>query len=49
MTLKKLTKRVSKGPIAITKIDPKGDFIILENTCVKKVQTVISAKSRYFY
>ena len=37
MTMKKLTKRVSKGPIAITKIDPKGEFILLENTCIKKV------------
>lgn len=37
MTMKKITQRTSKGPIAIMKVDPKGDFILLENTCIKKV------------
>ncbi len=38
MTMKKITKRTSKGPIAIMKVDTKGEFIVLENTCVKKVR-----------
>jgi hypothetical protein len=46
MTMKKITHRTSKGPIAITRIDPKGDFIVLENTCIKKVFWPILLNSR---
>lgn len=33
---KKTVKRTCKGPISIKRIDPKGEFIIIENTCIKK-------------
>jgi len=36
MVMKKTIQRSCKGPISITKVDPRGDFILLENTCVNK-------------
>lgn len=33
---KKILQRSCRGPISIKRIDPKGDFIVIENTSVKK-------------
>ena len=35
---KKIIQRSCKGPISIKRIDPKGDYIVIENTCIKKVK-----------
>ena len=37
MIQKKIIQRSCRGPISITRVDPKGDFIVIENTCIKKV------------
>ena len=33
---KKTIHRTCKGPVSIKRIDPKGDYIVIENTCLKK-------------
>ena len=37
---KKTIQRTCKGPVSIKRIDPKGDYIVIENTCIKKVKTI---------
>ncbi len=37
MIQKKITQRSCRGPISIKRIDPKGEYIVIENTCIKKV------------
>lgn len=37
MIQKKITQRSCRGPISIKRIDPKGEYIVIENTCIRKV------------
>lgn len=48
MIQKKITQRSCKGPVSIKRIDPKGDFIVIENTCIKKVIFTIRVLQRQF-
>ncbi|RNA43834.1 intermediate filament tail domain [Brachionus plicatilis] len=36
MIQKKIVQRSCKGPVSIKRIDPKGEYIVIENTCIKK-------------
>jgi hypothetical protein len=37
MIQKKIVQRSCRGPISVKRIDSKGDYIVIENTCIKKV------------
>lgn len=37
MIQKKIVQRSCKGPVSVKRVDPKGDYIVIENTCIKKV------------